>query len=222
MLTLQAWDSSCPSDRTLLTLSASDKNAIVAQHNLHRNFIAGGGDSKLSPACRMATIKWNDELAYLASLNVKSCQMKHDACHNTDAFDWSGQNLAWIGFFNPLNQTANSIRSVDMWYNEVKDTTQAYIDAYPTNYNGPAIGHFTVMVADRNTDVGCAVSTYSVKDQSYKAFLMACNYAATNVIGIKMYNSCSKAASKCTTGVNPSYKFLCSPSEVYDVNNLSY
>lgn len=133
----------------------------------------------------MATIQWNDELAYLASLNVKSCQMRHDACRNTDEFSWAGQNLAWIGYFNPLNTTANALKGVDMWYSEVANTKQEHIDAYPANYNGPDIGHFTVMVADRNTHVGCAVSTYSVQGQSYKAFLMACNYAATNVIGVQ-------------------------------------
>ncbi|KAL7743288.1 hypothetical protein ACLKA6_012457 [Drosophila palustris] len=217
-----AWASSCPSDRALVNLSTAEKNVIVARHNEHRNFIAGGGDKKLSAACRMATMKWNDELAYLASLNVRSCQMRHDACRNTDAFSWAGQNLAWIGYFNPLNTTANALKGVDMWYKEVANTKQEHINAYPANYQGPDIGHFTVMVADRNTHVGCAVSTYSVQGQSYKAFLMACNYAATNVIGVKMYNSCSVPASKCTTGVNPSYKFLCSNNEVYDVNNLNY
>ncbi|XP_034114666.1 antigen 5 like allergen Cul n 1-like [Drosophila albomicans] len=217
-----AWGSSCPSDRALVSLSDADKNVLLASHNGHRSFIAGGGESKLKPACRMATMQWDDELAYLASLNVRSCQMKHDGCRNTDAFQWAGQNLAWIGSTGPLNKTASLIQSVDMWYSEVKDTEQSYIDAYPTNYNGPAIGHFTVMVADRNTHVGCAASTYSVQGQSYKAFLLACNYAATNVVGIKMYNTCSVPASKCTTGVNPSYKFLCSVNEVYDVNNLWY
>ncbi|XP_064537065.1 antigen 5 like allergen Cul n 1-like [Drosophila montana] len=217
-----AWGSACPSDKALVDFTTSDQNAIVAKHNEYRNFIAGGGDSKLSPACRMATMQWSDELAYLASLNVKSCQMSHDGCHNTDDFKWSGQNLAWIGYFNPLNATANAISSVTMWYNEVSNTQQSQIDAYPSNYNGATIGHFTVMVADRNTRVGCAASTYSVSGQSYKAFLMACNYAATNVIGVKMYNSCTVGASKCTTGVNPSYKFLCSTKEVYDVNNLDY
>ncbi|ALC49419.1 Ag5r [Drosophila busckii] len=217
-----AWASSCPSDKQLLTLTSAQKAAIVDRHNQHRNFIAGGGASHLSRACRMATMRWNDELAYLASLNVRSCEMKHDKCRKTDAFDYAGQNLAWMGWFAPLNATAEVIRGVDMWYAEVKDTKQSHIDAYPNNYNGPAIGHFTVMVADRNTAVGCAVSTYSVKNQSYKAFLMACNYATTNMIGTKMYNSCSSAASKCTTGVNPSYKFLCSASENINPNNLNY
>ncbi|XP_017871009.1 PREDICTED: venom allergen 5-like [Drosophila arizonae] len=217
-----AWGSACPSDRALVNLSAAERNVIVDKHNEYRNFIAGGGESKLSPACRMATMQWNDELAYLASLNVRSCEMRHDACHKTDSFEWAGQNLAWIGYFNPLNTTANAISAVDMWYNEVSNAKQPHIDSFPANYKGPTIGHFTVLVADRNTHVGCAVSTYSVKGQSYKAFLMACNYATTNIIDVKIYNSCSAPASKCTTGVNPQYKFLCSTKEVYDVNNLKY
>ncbi|TDG40355.1 hypothetical protein AWZ03_013220 [Drosophila navojoa] len=217
-----AWGSACPSDRALLTLSAAERNAIVDKHNEYRNLIAGGGASQLSAACRMATMQWNDELAHLASLNVRSCEMRHDACRKTDSFDWAGQNLAWIGYFDPLNTTASAISGVDMWYNEVSNAKQSHIDAFPANYKGPTIGHFTVLVADRNTHVGCAVSTYSVKGQSYNAFLMACNYATTNIIDVKIYNSCSAPASKCTTGVNPQHKFLCSTKEVYDVNNLKY
>ncbi|XP_030386532.1 venom allergen 5-like [Scaptodrosophila lebanonensis] len=216
------WDSACPSDKTLLDLTTADKNLIVALHNEHRDYIAGGNDPELNAACRMATMRWNDELAYLASLNVRSCAMRHDACHNTDAFKFAGQNLAWVGFFPPLNATSSIITSVDMWYNEVSNTKQAYIDAYPSGYSGPTIGHFTVMVADRNTDVGCAVSTYSVSGQSYKAFLMACNYATTNILGVKMYKSCSSSAQECTTGRNSQYSNLCSANEQYDPNNLSY
>ncbi|EDW86491.1 uncharacterized protein Dwil_GK18446 [Drosophila willistoni] len=218
-----AWGSSCPSDAALVSLSAADKAAIVSRTNEYRNFIAGGLNSNLSAACRMATIKWNDELANLAALNVRSCLMEHDGCHNTDAFDWSGQDLAWMSWYSPLNVTHYVQWGVDMWYGEHVYTKQAYIDAYPTNYNGPVIGHFTVLVSDRNTDIGCAASTFSVSGKSYKGFLMACNFAATNVVGIKMYSSCpNKPASKCTTGTNSDYKYLCSAKEVYDVNNLFY
>lgn len=81
-----------------------------------------------------------------------------------------------------------------------------------------AIGHFTVIVADINIRVGCAGSTYTEPGESYRAFLFACNYAATNIVGAKIYKSCSKAASLCKTGRNRKYPNLCSPSEKYDVN----
>nr|XP_036231968.1 antigen 5 like allergen Cul n 1-like [Bactrocera oleae]XP_036231969.1 antigen 5 like allergen Cul n 1-like [Bactrocera oleae] len=166
----------------------------------------------------MATMQWDEELATLAALNVKQCQMRHDACHNTDAFEYSGQNLAWITFYNTPNTTRLSLQSVDMWYNEIKDTRMAYINRYPNNYQGPTIGHFTVMVADRNIRVGCAASTYNVSGQRYKSYLFACNYATTNMINFPMYKSCSVPASECTAGKNPKYSSLCAASERYEVN----
>lgn len=42
-----------------------------------RNKIASGGIAGYCPASRMATMQWSDELAYLASLNVLQCVMKH-------------------------------------------------------------------------------------------------------------------------------------------------
>lgn len=68
------------------------------------------------------------------------------------------------------------------------------------------------MMADRNIRVGCAAATYG------NAFLIACNYATTNMVGFPIYTSCSSAGSSCTTGPNPQYPNLCSASEVYDVN----
>ena len=120
----------------MVTFTQAQKDAIVDSHNAKRNTVAAG-NTALSPACRMATMQWDEELATLAALNVKQCQMRHDACHNTDAFEYSGQNLAWITFYNTPNTTRLSLQSVDMWYNEIKDTRMAYINRYPNNYQGP-------------------------------------------------------------------------------------
>lgn len=122
----------------MLPINNDMKKLLVDEHNAKRNFIAGGGDSKHKPACRMATIEWDDELASLAALNVKQCKMSHDACHNTDAFKSSGQNLAWMGYYGTVPSMTDILKkSVEMWYNEVKDSKQEYIDSYPSGYNGP-------------------------------------------------------------------------------------
>lgn len=42
-----------------------------------RNKIAAGQIAGYCPASRMATMQWSDELAYLATLNVLQCVMKH-------------------------------------------------------------------------------------------------------------------------------------------------
>lgn len=40
------------------------------------------------------TLEWDDELAYLAELNAKTCKIEHDLCRNTANFPYAGQNLA--------------------------------------------------------------------------------------------------------------------------------
>lgn len=121
----------------MIPITDDYKKILVDTHNEKRNLIAGGGDAKLSPACRMATMEWDDELANLAALNVMQCKMAHDKCRNTDAFKYSGQNLAWFGFTGPVDHAAKLKQSVENWFSEVKDTKQSYIDSYPNGYSGP-------------------------------------------------------------------------------------
>ena len=76
------------------------------------------------------------------------------------------------------------------------------------------------MMADRNIRVGCAAATYMNSGDSYLSYLIACNYATTNIINFPIYASANRAATACNTGTNPNYPNLCSASEVYDVNKL--
>lgn len=80
------------------------------------------------------------------------------------------------------------------------------------------IGHFTVMMADRNIRVGCAAATYSPDEGELHIYLVACNYATTNVIRRPIYLKCIAVASSCISGTNLQYPNLCSKSESYDVN----
>jgi Cysteine-rich secretory protein family len=56
---------------------------LVDGHNKYRNMIALGKVSGFQSAKRMAKVTWNNELAKLAELNTKQCDMKHDDCRNT-------------------------------------------------------------------------------------------------------------------------------------------
>ncbi|XP_037818694.1 antigen 5 like allergen Cul n 1-like [Lucilia sericata] len=210
--------STCPDDAEKREMTESLKKLIVEAHNEKRNIVAGGDVKHLKPACRMATMEWDDELASLAEYNVLQCKMNHDKCHNTEDFKYSGQNLGEMGFRGNANDTANIQKSIEMWFEEKKDVKQSIIDKYPKGYKGPKIGHFTVMMADRNIRVGCAAATYSVSGKDYKNYLFACNYAATNMIGFAIYKSCDKSADDCKSGTNPNYENLCSSSESYNVN----
>lgn len=154
---------------------------------------------------------WNDELAQLAELNVKQCQMSHDACHNTPEYLWSGQNLglqATTGDFEPLRNVTDGV--VNGWYSEVRNAVQSDIEKCCNSATGETIGHFTMVVTDRAIQVGCGVSTYT--DGKWNSTLMACNYAFTNLVGSPVYVS-GPTASGCTTGVNIDFPALCSVNE---------
>ncbi|KAH8287311.1 hypothetical protein KR054_005669, partial [Drosophila jambulina] len=213
------FSSNCPTSPAprLLVFNPNQKKITVNLHNKLRNQLASGKLTKYKPAKRMATMKWNNELASLAALNVKQCQMSHDACHNTQTFKASGQNLATFGSTGDITTTpaATLIRdSVNAWWNEKKDANQSIMAKYPSNYSGPQIGHFTAMAQEKNTHCGCAASYY-VKD-GWSWFLMACNYATTNWIGQPVYQAGTKA-SGCKKGANANYPGLCKPTEVYNV-----
>lgn len=73
------------------------------------------------------------------------------------------------------------------------------------------IGHFTVMVADKNNRLGCAVARYTQAGVQ-KTYLAACVYSYTNLSGLPIYRK-GPVASQCVTGRNPKYPALCSVNE---------
>ncbi|XP_065366135.1 antigen 5 like allergen Cul n 1-like [Calliphora vicina] len=198
-------------DAKMVTITDTLQQVLVDALNEKRNLIAGGGDANHSPACRMGTMEWDDELAVNAELTVKQCQMNHDRCPNTDAFKYTGQKHAWISFFGAVDDAEKLKESVEMWFSEVKDSQPSYIDSNPNGYSGPD------MMADHNIRVGCASAIFSPVDQP-KKYLVACNYATTDMIKYPIYSSCKQAGTSCTTGTNPKYPNLCSASEEYAVN----
>jgi hypothetical protein len=80
------------------------------------------------------------------------------------------------------------------------------------------IGHFTAMVTERSTQIGCAVSFYSGSG-SWKNYLMACNYASTNMRGCSVYRS-GAATSGCTLGADSTYPGLCKVNEPINPNSI--
>ncbi|XP_037938014.1 antigen 5 like allergen Cul n 1-like [Teleopsis dalmanni] len=202
-----------------MPISRNLRNAIVKKHNQLRNQVAGGSISGYRAATRMATVRWNNELAKLAVLNVKQCVMKHDQCRSTNSFKYAGQNLAnsaWYGTTKTVRSLA--MQHIQMWFDEYKDASMSYINSYSNPTNGKKIGHFTQMVQEKATHLGCGILRQQKGRFSYQ--FIACNYAYTNVLDQAVYNS-GTVASSCTTGRNKNYKNLCSTAESYDVNTLS-
>lgn len=87
-------------------------------HNRLRHHLASGKLDRYQKASNMSLMDWDDELAYLAELNVKQCVMEHDECRSTGCFElestfkklvnvllyrFSEIFLGWAEFGKPLS-----------------------------------------------------------------------------------------------------------------------
>lgn len=166
------------------------KGTIVNVHNIYRNKTAFGLSNLDRQAAAMGTLLWSNELASLAELNTKQCNMKHDRCRNTDKFQTSGQNLAWAATSEPLSPAEirfEVINGISRWFNEHKYTEDTDVDSFNrlSGVRGKQIGHFTCLVKDIITRVGCAVATYM--EDGYTNVLVACNYGSMNSSSIQIF-----------------------------------
>lgn len=59
------------------------------------------------------------------------CNMKHDKCHNTMKYKYSGQNLAqhWMTDDSQIDNRIEEI--IGLWYSEYNVTKLNYIEKFP-------------------------------------------------------------------------------------------
>ncbi|XP_053691269.1 venom allergen 3 homolog [Sabethes cyaneus] len=213
--------STCGAGANEVTLDSSLKTLILELHNQIRSKIATGNQNYTSngyypQASRMATVIWSDELASIAAANARRCVYGHDQCRNTAAFKAVGQNIAMKSYYGISFSTIDLIKAfVNAWYVEYAIANATIIASYPRGYTGPAIGHFTQIVADRVTQLGCSFVTFNTPPWINQYFV--CNYSITNIVGQPVYVS-GNYCSRCTTGYNTRYPGLCNQNEVINSN----
>ena len=122
--------------------------------------MASGSLRHYHPASRMWQLTWDEELAHLAELNVKQCQQRHDSCRNTNYFSSAGQNLGIISHYPVLPSKVSLVQKIMfLWFNEHKIASMNDIVSFPAETKRK-IGHFTAMMRDETTHVGCAIATF--------------------------------------------------------------
>ncbi|XP_067641996.1 venom allergen-1-like [Eurosta solidaginis] len=215
-----AFDKRCPPNAEILTMTEELKKLFLHEHNYYRNEIAGGSED-FRPAAAMATLEWDDELAYFAELNVKQCKTlnEEEKCFKTARYNALGQNIGWL-FYTSIrdcsiiyNDIKHHIRK--SWYGQHKHCKQAAINSYHQP-GVQSIERFAKIVMDRNNRVGCAAVLF--EDRYTVTVLFTCNYARRLFCGKPIFRSSRKPGSVCKTGKNPEYPSLCSTAEVFDPN----
>ncbi|XP_067637161.1 venom allergen-1-like [Eurosta solidaginis] len=210
----------CPVNARIISMTKKFKQLFLDEHNKYRNEIAGGLKD-LKPAAAMATLEWDDELAYFAEFNVKRCQIiyEDEGCFKTARYEALDQNTGLL-FYKSIHDCSTLYTDIEnyiriYWYEQYLDCTQAEVDLYHPPEK--PIKEFGKMVMDRNNRLGCGASLF-VNDFGVNV-LFTCNYARRLLCNKPIYRSGKKGGSGCKSGKNPNYPNLCSTEENVDPNN---
>jgi hypothetical protein len=80
----------------------------------------------------------------------------------------------------------------------------------------PEVGHFTQMLVDRASAIGCAMIIFP--QNGFYFYIFTCDYSSQTIIGFPIYKQLT-SASECTK-MNPDYPALCSADEPNNPNKL--
>lgn len=112
-------DRSCSLDADTVPINGKLQNFIVTVLNQLRDGVAKGGFGGLSPAARMASVRWDPDLAYVAEFNVRNCYLNHDDCRNTKKFPNAGQAVAYRAFKGNIPDLEDIIKDCfGLWMKE--------------------------------------------------------------------------------------------------------
>ncbi|KAH8290944.1 hypothetical protein KR054_007333 [Drosophila jambulina] len=203
----------CFKEAKLIPLNNRLRHFILHKVNSCRNEVASGGFSGFGPALRMASVRWDPELATLAELSVKRCSLSTDSCRNTRRFKHVGQLTDHV-IFSALRHSTHQLlgHMIDNWFREYKRSNSQLGDKKPKS-------SFRQLVQERATHIGCGVLRQK-RDKMWHQQFIVCNFAREDDIREPAYEEGLRTASGCRSGVNPSYPNLCALEEHYEVNAL--
>ncbi|XP_001359938.3 antigen 5 like allergen Cul n 1-like [Drosophila miranda] len=208
----------CPKDVREIKIEPHRK-LILTLFNELRNNVAGGTIENLPKAVRMAKMSWCEELAHLASYNVRTCESITDKCRSTERFAYAGQNnviFSYSGAESEYTDAEILKEQIENWFAERSNATPEILANFPEELPNKNVAKFTIAVAEKNTHVGCAAVRFS--RDFYNHFVLTCNFATSNIIGQPVYTPGEKATTGCKNRYGAAFDFpnLCYAKEIYD------
>ncbi|XP_062126126.1 antigen 5 like allergen Cul n 1 isoform X2 [Drosophila sulfurigaster albostrigata] len=131
-LITEYYSKACPRAARWLALEDDTKTLILDTINGMRDKVAHGGFDAFLPAIRMASVQWDDELAYIAKHNVLKCRLHRDHCRNTARYKNVGQTVAFREVRPGRGDTTDKaiVRMIQLWFKEHEVATMADMEAY--------------------------------------------------------------------------------------------
>ncbi|XP_041674296.1 antigen 5 like allergen Cul n 1-like [Drosophila eugracilis] len=205
------WSSHCGKDPKIISIPKFIKFFIVNYHNTYRDLVAGSQFHRLPNAGRMLKMTWDPNLAYLAELLVKQCDLKpSEHCWSTEKYSSPGYHAVY-NKFNGNEDTFRVVRSqLNSWYDQYKHVTApSLIDGL--SGNGKEIGHFLRMMVGPSNRLGCAMAEVEKDGMTQK--WLSCLYSCSPQKNTLLYEYSSKPGMLCSTGVDSRFQHLCNSKE---------
>lgn len=118
--TYQAWADVCGDNYKSIKMTDPVKSFILKTHNQYRNSVAKGA-TRLPPAARMLTLRWDENLASLAKLAAKLCRLRRpvEAFSTPTSFD-PGYNAIYAKIPPTEHHDLKKIlrAQMRMWYDQ--------------------------------------------------------------------------------------------------------
>ncbi|XP_017111710.1 antigen 5 like allergen Cul n 1-like [Drosophila elegans] len=208
------WSPQCGLNATIISIPKKTKKFIINYHNTYRDLVAGGQFHRLPHAGRMLKLSWSSDLARLAELLVKRCDLHPtDRCISTELFSEPGYHAVY-NKFKKNEDTFRIVRSqLNSWYDEYKHVSAvSLLDGLSSDKK--EIGHFMTMMVGPSNRLGCAMAR--VEKGGWTHQWLACVYSCSPKKNSTLYEFSTKPGILCTTGVDAKYQHLCKRTEPVD------
>ncbi|XP_052844165.1 venom allergen 5-like isoform X1 [Drosophila gunungcola] len=205
------WSSQCGQNPQIVPIPNTMRTLILNNHNTYRDLVAGTKFHRLPTAGRMLKMMWDSDLAYLAELLVKRCDLHPtDHCISTELFSAPGYHAV----YNKFKKNEDAFRIVrsqlNSWYDQYKHVSAASLLDGLSN-NKSEIGHFLRMMVGPSNRIGCAMAR--LEKDGWNHQWLGCLYSCSPKKNSLLYEYSINPGMFCTTGVDGEFQHLCNETE---------
>ncbi|XP_043641907.1 antigen 5 like allergen Cul n 1 [Drosophila teissieri] len=182
------------------------RKEVLGVINTFRNMIAGGeldlGNKTFPSATRMRVVMWDSELAYMARTHAATVSFMHTECRSTVRFPLAGEILV---LSPPFAHKLSLSELLGLVFGQVFDEHKTIKD--PQNFSSVfnsdidyKAGHFSLLVNDRMSRVGCGISVGSNCEKDGQVgfcYFLTCHFDYTNINKYVVYKT-GKSATGCS------------------------
>ncbi|KAH8314381.1 hypothetical protein KR059_005056, partial [Drosophila kikkawai] len=214
----------CGDNNYIINVNGGLRLSILDRINVMRNYIASGAGN-LPAAARMPTMGWDTNLQRLADLQARQCDENGWFCANTDKYHYVATTETKV-----MVRWRTVIHHVIL----VGLLPELFLDVLGckmgTEYRlepikqGSCVGHYVPLIEDHGDRMGCALRLKTDKNITREDRIVElhfiCHFSRSNVNRQKHYEEAKYPTSKCVTGPNHMYPYLCSTDEVVVANEI--